>query len=600
MALAIAQLIVIVPPALTSYFTADDWLYLALAEPHPWSWGSWLSASYFQHFAPGHRALFSALAATEFRSWTAVVLVQGAVLATATFLLATGLRRLGVSAAIALTGTAAFALHPALARPMQWLSAGAQLAPTLLVVGIVVACFSAFRRDGRARWGVLSALAVTVGLLFYIRPLVALATLTLFALAAVHPWTPRRVLGAVGGSVRFWAPITVPCAIYTIVYLAGDYFKSDYGSVTLGQYVDLARVMWLRGYSPGLVGQLLPGASQLGSLDRVAQVAAQVLVLGVVTWSLVRGGWRAVRLWAAFALAFAVNVYLLGSQRVPSFGVQIGADPRYVVGVLWAFPVIAAVAASGPADSRWRWPAAALERMSTATRPSSMPRWATGAALAACVLALGGSAGTQWQDSSDWIGRDSRDWAETFDRTITRVPQNAAIVDGEVPFEVLAQTFTPYNRISVIGPQIDPDMPAVGATASGRLYGASSGGDVTPARFRPLFEKRLARRCVRGPGSFEAVAPHPLSATGSQGLYARLMGVRSRGAVSVTLVPATPEGEYSTTSFPLRLPSGNRRAAVGWLGPQSTTTKVRIDVPAMQRVCADSIAIGAMQPLPGG
>lgn len=592
----------------SSYWAYDDWLYFYLSRRDGAFSKTWLTSIYFQHVAPGHRALTSVVADSMPISYAwglvgfLVLLVGAAVLLEACARLLWGPRWVHVVAAVLLLVTF---IH---VRALIWWSAGLQMFPTLLLELACVYGFLRYRAEGRARWQLLSLAALALGLMFYIRPLVMPVYLVLIEVlllpGSLHP---RAIATRVWARRRVWLGYALVCGAYLAYWLGRKaYAGTPPGqALTVGNVTEYIQLSWLRDYAPSLLGVRVDPDPTGG--QQLAVVLAQVLVIGLVAFTVARcrNAWRA---WTFFVLTGVISL-LVTAQRIKNGTAQATAfDTRYMVELSWLFPFALCAAFAGPSPL----PARALR-----PRPAvGLPNWRVAAPVLAALALLGVlSARTARDLERAWPGAQAHGFVEHLRTGLHGVDAHAALADREVA-DYLMPAFSFFNQLHNIAPFITGSRPTDGQPGAGVLA-VSDNGTVTAATVRDTFHIDLLRRhgpaapvitnaqstrrgtrglCISaGAGAARIVLRAPHAVKGAR-LYAAIQGTGVNRPVSLPAMVDAGDGTITTPALPLML-GATPATSVLWLQTPSAAT-LALDVPPNNSACLRSVHVGPLASSP--
>jgi hypothetical protein len=314
---------------------------------------------------------------------------------------------------------------------------------------------------------------------------------------------------------------------------------------------------------------------------------AQLALIGVIGLSihLKRSAWRA---WVFWAVAFSVNAALVGLGRLGTMGVdRVGKELRYDTEMSWLLPLALGFAF---------FPGTVAGREATAvTRRFSVPRLATGAAIAAYLIA---ATATGAGISSSWTSHNSgpsKNYVENLRRDVGRLARGGSqpvAIDDQVPAFLIGSADAPLNRLERLVPAVDPRLRVV--AAGQRPMQVGDDGHVGAAVLQPLVSGhdalsgsgrvsvvrgRAHGTCVDGDAELRFESKKVLS---GQSLYALVSyDVRSRSGTPgwVTSRPPSAPGPVA-----LDRPHGSEFVNLG--------RSLRVSLPRGSRACVRSIAVG--------
>lgn len=243
----------------------------------------------------------------------------------------------------------------------MWWAASLNALPLQVAFFSSVAAWTCYLRTGRLRWLLVTLVALSFGLLGYVKALVLLPMLAAYALgwfAEGGPARRARVLAR-----RFW-PALVGCTALAVAYLVHYLLRvpslaeETSGSVAGG----LAETMLGRSLSTGLLGgpwrwsDVNPPAGLADPPDLLVHLAWVALALGGLFVVLRRTG--AARAWTLLAAYAAASYVLLLVTRAPVVGEVAGLEYRYLSDVACAAVLCLGLAvlplAGAPGSSRPR------------------------------------------------------------------------------------------------------------------------------------------------------------------------------------------------------------------------------------------------------
>jgi hypothetical protein len=581
------------------WFVFDDWLYFVLGRQGGYSW-DWLNRDLFQHWEPASRAFDTFVQGTLGLDWRLILGAFAALLAGAVVLFERALTLLVGARWVTLAACVWVGLAVTLAAAFQWLSFGQQAITTLFFDLLVLYAYLRHRRDGGWAWLAVAAVALAIGLAFYVRVALMIPYLlglrVLVLQADLHP---RAVLRDLWRERVTWLVLLVPVVAYAILLKASG--ALDYGSDppdSVAQVLEFVQISWARNFGPSLVGvHFGPGDTSVG--DDLATIAGQLLVVGLVAVSV----WRrrsAARVWVLGLLAFALGLATVALPRIGQFGTGIAYDVRYLSDLIWLFPFLAALALA-PVDPA-RPPAALPARLPRPTWRVAVPAVAAVAAFAGVALA------TAHSMVGDWPGVESRHFTEQWRRSTAALPAGAVTADRETPGFVLQDWTAPYNRLSFVAPIAVPAA-TIDGPLRGPLVQLDDDGRTTPATFAPAAvsgprswgiappETAVAGRpgCVVAPAGVAATTgwtpPQPV---GQPGERVYLVATASAPTpVAATVFVDVGSGLPAVTDRNLRLAAGPGRS-IAFLGA-GPVHAVRVDVPGGRSACLTRLALGTLR-----
>ena len=584
-----------------SWFQYDDFFNFGLAQRKGLTW-DYLSEPFFEHFEPGHRALSWGLDRWFPMDWTAALVIQCGFLVVGGLCLFGLLRRLSRPSpwhlVLVLTYVAALANDSALA----WWSAGAQ---NLSSSAGTIACLLLFvvHVQTRSLWALAgSALAFVAALSFYEKPILVPLYLVLLLLLVIEPPGSARDAGrALLREWRAWALFGAVTVAYLIYYRASGY-GSQQPVAALGELWTYAKIAWLRGYAPSVLGVVIDDPAT--HAQELAIVAAQATMLLLVAWTVSRRPAVALRAWTFFGIAFIVNLVIVGTSRVEQFGPGIAFEPRYWTEYVIAFAIAAGVALCGRFDGEGERPLMSLP----AWAGRSAWAWIGSGAAAAVFVACVAHGATVVREMGP---------PEAVEAIVKRVNADVAalrqagvrpvIQDGPVPSDAIQGAWlAPYNRWWYVAPVLHLD--ATVASPATPQFVVSPKGALIPQRWSPLgaplgrkalgaafVAARVSTRngllCATGTGEASAIEvrwPRPVRTPRNQALRMRFTAVAPR-AVSLSSFADGGAG-YGPNFLPIVPLDAGRSSVVLELLPQPVG--LRLGIPVGATVCPERLELG--------
>jgi hypothetical protein len=430
-----------------------------------------------------------------------------------------------------------------------------------------------------------AALGQALGLTFYSKAI--LCPLYLVALGILVPESlgrrerPLRVL------TRDWPlgiALGLPIAAYLGIVATGGYGAPP-GHATLTQWSQFARVAWLRGDAPVLIGQNVP--AQTTTLNEVAVVVAQVVVALLVALSLARS-LRAWRGWAWLAAGAVPNAIMVGAGRLHLFGPSIGQDLRYVaeLAFLWPLAIVLAFGVSVTRGASGRLAMVAVTVRRLAATPAGM--------TAIAIAFLASYAGTLHRLAAAWPTERSAAFAARIRADAARLRaagDRPAVIDGPAPFDVVAGIAPPFNTIATVLPEIDPRIPV--NQPGHPLVTVAGDGALEPVELALRAQDRSrSGRCLRTSGRI-AWAPRASAAT-VEPLLVRLTMRPRRRQVAVPVFVDRGNGFPAVADRRLVVAPGLRSGIVD--AGSTSVAGLLLDLPADAGPCVTGVALLAYRP----
>jgi hypothetical protein len=379
---------------------------------------------------------------------------------------------------ITVAASAWFGLSILWANGLQWWIFGLQTFPSVFFDLLCVYGFLRYYADGASTWAWVSGAALAAGLAFYEKPAYVPFYLVLVRVLFMGELRHPRALAAAFWRERaLWLTYLGVLAVWGIAYLSLGTFDTGAGHVSISEYLQYFRILWLETLVPALLGLTVP-YSALTAAQIVGVVALQLAVLVGVLASVRRrsSAWRA---WVFLAAVILANGVLVAKQRVPIFGVSIASDRRYLIDFSWIVPLAACFAF---APTRYRVPGTLTPR-----GPIRLPRSQLRVALAVATLLTAYAAvsvSTAAKLERNWPALQARHWDQNVQRAlalISRAHLHPVLADHEVPPEIIGDWQDPYSRLSRVLPLYNPAI-QVDGPLDGQLVTLDPAGNPHRAR----------------------------------------------------------------------------------------------------------------------
>lgn len=526
----------------TSFFYADDWLNFGQARQYQMG-SELLKHGYFGHFAPGHRAIDWSLLNWFDTSWGVYLVYMLTFYVIAVVAFAIVLRELRVPPFAAAVGTGLFALSSVWVRVIQWDASAAHIVPATAATMVSLAAAVAWMNRPR-RWLIaLSAASMAFGVLFYEKPVLVVGYIILLRWIQLPQLRLKAILAAARRDAPLLGVLIGVAAVYSVVVVTGGYSNTG-PSVSASVWGHFLWDSWTDGTITLLVGQGSPEYAP--AIPLFLRILAQVVLVVAVVFSIrrARPAWRA---WAFLLIVWGVNVALVGIGRLGGFGAGIGRDPRYYAEMGYLLPLAVALAFRRFGTTRNQTETApdqltpASPEVPEAENSFRVPGATKGIAIAlvATVAFLASSVNSFARLDKYWQGKDSRAWVDNLRATAGAGRDGEgilSIIEGAVPFTVVAINEPPFNQRSLIVPFVlkgynvfdgSGDQPQV-IGPTGRVRPARltrvAGGDVTvPATQAEVTQGDAAKApgglCVK---TAPSVVEVPVRKTLLQGTYLRI------------------------------------------------------------------------------
>jgi hypothetical protein len=467
----------------------DDNLIMILGRRTGFTWG-WLHSLIYQHWGIGYHAVFSAfvhLMPFDYR-WSLalmLILLGGSIYLTDRVItMLFGGRWLGLVCA----GYVGFSIL--FVRPLQWSAGGIQYLPNTFFDLLCLYGYVRFQLDHSRRWAFLSAAALAGGLLFYEKPAYMLLYLVLIrVLLFTEELRWRTLLRGFWEERVIWGGLLITLCAWAIGFrLSGGGVGVASGTVSLTQYLQYFKILWVQTLVPAMVGLTLPQTG-LDALQIVLAVVFQIGLLIAVAWSLKRkrSAWRA---YAFLVIVVLLTGGLVARTRVAQFGVGIGGDLRYLLDFAWLLPLVGCFAFSPGVT--------VTPRAFPRTRSIEIRPRVRAALLLVMVAVIGYSAAgiaTTAKLQREWAAPAARSWEARVMNGLASLrtkSHRVVVADAAGPFFMVPPAFAPFNLLSSVLPLYDRQV-QVDGVLRGAFAQVDQLGGVHPAAFgAPLGDGRLA------------------------------------------------------------------------------------------------------------
>jgi hypothetical protein len=486
----------------SSFFFLDDYIYFNMAQQQHFLLRYLLTPILHVYPAPGDRLaslLLQWLAPLNFTVARAILMVF---LAGTTILL----RQLVATFArserwwtVALV--VPFALSLTLVTPVSWWSAGLPIIPALFFTVVALSAWlRSYTTEGSAgwRWVWVATFAVAAAGAFYLKFLL-IPIYLLFLRLVIFP----RLLDLSSGIRDLWkermrwAALAVPPAAFVAVFvLSGLSGRSASGGSR--PYLDYFTTAWFRAFIPASFMNARVDGSTFSVSPWVIVVCSQVIF-----WAVVGATWTrsslALRGWALFLFVFVVNIAVVGTDRLPSFGVEIAYALRYYPEVALFLPLTLAL---GLRQGEERRRELAWER--TRYGQTLIAFMACGYAVCFVIWAPG--------VVSDYQGAQAKSWYDNLRHDIDAVTRDGTpprIVDSVTPAYVMQNWMEPLDRVSTVLELVPADVTY--NQLSGRTYVVRNDGHLAEAVFLPIVHLLAGTKASRGG---QVVGGEPVGSSG--------------------------------------------------------------------------------------
>jgi hypothetical protein len=440
-ALVSLQVILFFAATERSFFTHEDYYHFALARDR--SFLKYLITPIIHTYpAPGLRLLFFLLDAVAPLNYLAARALLLTMLGATTIFLGHLVRTLARSDrwwTVALLTP--FALSVTLVSPVNLWSNGVPVIPALFFTVVALSAWiKAYTTPHPTFWVWVTVTAVAAAGAFYLKFLLIPAYLLVLRLAILPRLVnlPSTVRSLWHERMRWFALVT-PSIVFVSVYVlsglaARSYIPGD------RPYLEYLVTAWFRALGPASVLNIPFDGPSRSATSWLVVVLSQLLF-----WAMVAATWKrsslALRGWALFVVAFATNMLMVGSVRLPGEGVAIAYWLRYYPEVVLFLPIALALGLRQGAERR---PEVAWERTVAGQ---------TALGLLACVQVVSLAIwAPRMVSRSD--GARAKVWFDNLQGDLQAVMDDQAraprIIDSETPEYVVLSWMAPYNRVSTI------------------------------------------------------------------------------------------------------------------------------------------------------
>lgn len=474
----------------------DDNMWMEQARQYGFTW-HWLGLDLFGHWVPGYSATYSLLDQLMPIDWRWMLLVMLGGLGVAMLLFARTMELLVGRGPVPLVAAAYLGVSVLLIRALEWSAQGIQTVPTLVLDLLCLWAYVHYLRERRARWILMSAGAIAVGLLFYEKPFfMPFYLLVLRVLVLEDQPRPRGVIRAIWRERMMWFAYAAVLVVYVAVREAIGASSTGAGPFpAFGQLLNALGLMWSKSFIPALFGFALP-SSHVDTLELIWGCVLELLFVGIVAVSVwrKRSAWRP---WAAFAIFLLGTWLLVGVTRVGVEGAQAATDQRYLQDFAWLAPLLVCLAFSRRESLMPQAP----DSMHSDSLRSSDRRRRFLIPMLTAVVALGyvsASVATaaNWEDG--WGGVAARAWEQNLQRGLAALQREGGkltVADNFVPIYVVDTSFVPYSYLSLVLPNYGGRASANGPIV-GQLFGVDSAGIVHREHVARVWATfNLTRRC---------------------------------------------------------------------------------------------------------
>lgn len=544
-----------------TFWAADDFIFLSIARSSRYNL-TLLRKPLFEHFSP--------VVWTENKLETSLFsLNHGVALALGLTITAIGvvcLHRLLLSLtkspfwSACLTGT--YGLSLIVTSVLRWwiTSIHANLAATL-----AIACLLAFTRYHewrRVRDAILTLLLLSLALLTHEKSLLLPLYLTLLDLLVFQrSWLPGRLWNALRRDQWFWASVAALWAASLANYLLNYYQPTR--RPTLSVLLGYAYRSVVTTFLPVTFGIRLPGSGYPGALASVGglvQVLTVLALLAAVVLSC-RKTRAAARGWLFLAVAFAANLWVLGSAVLVLFPSGAYRSLQWQLELAYVFPIGLAVVIREILDA----PSVRVhERVAI---PRAQPgRWPAVLAVMAVLLPYGAvSARSNGFVRSEFAGGDlSRPYLRALLTGVHRVGARGpepVLLDGPLPGAFAPDWMFPYNMVRELVVTFRVPARINVHAASEAVYEVSDAGSIEPYTLgstvgvevqRPQNQAGGSAQCATArPEATEFIGAPAVSSTASTATILRVDYSATRSAMlDVSALPVPKELSFGQLALP--------------------------------------------------
>jgi hypothetical protein len=586
-----------------SFFVADDFVYFEDAMSGRYT-PDFLFAIHGGHLSPGSRALALFLQYHATLDWDFTLGLFLAAHSISVVLVQRILRLVFGARWWTLAAAFAYGVSIVVQPSLQWFSAGVLILPSTTFGLAAIHAYLCWWRTGRRAWLVWSAVAVTGGLLFYIKALLVPVYLLLIRVFLLEP--DRSVRDSVRDAAREWATwlvYAVPVAAAITTYLVQGYGDSAAGN-SLDTIVDYFKTAWTAGFVPALFGVRVPVYGD-ATFHAVAVWGCQVVLVGAVALSIARrrSAWRP---WALLVLVFFLNA-VLAFPRL-QLGPVIGYVLRYFAETAYFAVIVIPFAFARPRRD------GSPEGLGRPRAAVVVPTMAALAVYAAFVWASDAAFSRHWPGpaSRAWIENVRGDLEAARTDHVEPVLLSGSVPAGVLPFWVQPNRLPPSNSLAAVlaifhpGLRFDePSARTYRVREDGHLeavtFRVAGGGDPRALRARGLLTPSGAVSdvpgqglCVGGArtGSFEWRPAKPLR---GQSWYLRATYRTDPGGVPYLGIDrGFGYPGQDDRVLPPRPRGGTSLVGLGaLLTGVPTLVRIRVDVPSGHRACFRRFVIGS-------
>jgi hypothetical protein len=504
-----------------TYFFFDDFLFLRQAQTQQFG-VTYLRESLFEHFSPVTRILDKVLVDLAPGDFFLAHSIQLVLYAAAIVAFALVMRTILGNNWTALALTVLFGQSIFLMRLLNWWTATANILPATVFMLIAIAGYLRWRTGGSQLWLFTSFVAFAISLLDYETAMLFPVYLALISLLVLEERLgPRSWLATLWKERWAWIGYGLLEILAVLNYVS--YYYSPMAHPTLRELGHYMEIALFESFVPALVGIKDPQAPLSG--HTVVIVVAGLLVGSIVVAILYLRP-RAWRCLVAFILVFLVTMAPVGLNRIRLFGVSIAQESYYEQSLQFMCLILLAFALSPKWGGQRVRTSGHFHTWMTSLR---LPRRAIAIVGATAIAGYGvlyvTSVGAMAHAS--WEPRTAHAYVDTFLASVARVKKatghQPVLIDHEVPVNIMAAAYVPYNRYDQFFGLVDPGLRVDQLAGTG--YFVSSNGSLVPVHFISLANGLLESATVSntdGTGAAPALSLSNSSACVPSGSLSRL------------------------------------------------------------------------------
>lgn len=332
-----------------------------------------------------------------------------------------------------------------------WLAAGIIWLPLMIAMAGMLRFHLRYIRDGRSRDAGIALLWFVVGLASFEKILLVLPFTVAFTLAleAIYRGRWRPSIGMLRRQWQIWVGYVVLSLVYIWLYIRGS--SGDDASAAMsapgpGQLGDFIVLSLGRTFVPGLFGgpwswSPIPYGLAIVDSPRLFDWVCWALFVAMVIGSLILRRNRA-WLWTALAIYLLFSLAIIALGRVAYMGTAFGLETRYLADAV--IPVVMIIGACFM-PLRGEQSSLTAEGRSVARQFHAIgkPLLAGGLAIFV-VLAMHSMAAYSSFSSNNF----TRLFVTYMQNSLKELPEDAQIVDTEMPPNVLTPLWGDYNYVS--------------------------------------------------------------------------------------------------------------------------------------------------------